>query len=40
MSRNQDIKENIQRVAKRLFALNGYNATSTRDIVSEAGVNI
>jgi AcrR family transcriptional regulator len=27
-------------VAKRLFALNGYNATSTRDIVSEAGVNI
>ena len=40
MSRNQDSKENIQKAAKRLFALNGYNATSTRDIVSEAGVNI
>ncbi|SMP72151.1 TetR/AcrR family transcriptional regulator [Anoxynatronum buryatiense] len=40
MSKKQDIKENIQRTARRLFALNGYNATSTRDIVREAEVNI
>lgn len=33
-------KLKIQRAAKRLFALKGYNGTSTRDIVKEANVNI
>ncbi|TCK92569.1 TetR family transcriptional regulator [Natranaerovirga hydrolytica] len=40
MNQSLDVKKNIQKAAKRLFALNGYNATSTRDIVREAGVNI
>lgn len=33
-------KVKIQRAAKKLFALKGYNGTSTRDIVKEADVNI
>ncbi|WP_051569398.1 TetR family transcriptional regulator [Alkaliphilus transvaalensis] len=40
MNQSLDVKKNIQKSAKRLFALNSYKATSTRDIVREAGVNI
>jgi AcrR family transcriptional regulator len=40
MSRNLDTQENIRKAAKHLFAKKGYNATSTREIVSEAGANI
>lgn len=35
-----DKKEYIAEVAERLFAVNGFNGTSVRDIAKEAGVNI
>ena len=40
MGTNLDTQENIRKAAKHLFAKKGYNATSTREIVSEAGANI
>ncbi len=36
----QDTKLKIIRASKKLFAQNGFDGTSTRDIVSAAGVNI
>lgn len=40
MNKSVDTREVMQSAAKTLFAEKGYNATTTRDIVSKSGANI